>query len=92
MTESDGEETPPLCPSRNCSAFKGGSQTSFLSVLFPENVFHSEKCFRAEITRIYPGDDEAFGDGKVEGEAFFFTSHCVVHIISELHSSVCDFH
>lgn len=27
-----------------------------------------------------------------KGEAFFFTSHCMVHTISDLHSSLCDFH
>lgn len=68
----DTSVLPPLCPSLNCSAFQEGSQTSTLLVLFPANAFHGEKCGRAQISRIDPGGDEAFTDGRVEGEAIFF--------------------
>lgn len=81
--EKDTSVIPPLCPSLNCSAYKGGSQTPTLPVLFPAKVFHSEKCLGAEITGFHPGGDESSTDGGVEGEVIF-TSHCLVCTISDL--------
>lgn len=74
--------TPPLS-SLNCSAYKGGSLTSTLAILFPGRVFHSEKCSGAEITAFHPGGVESCTDGRVEGEVIF-TSHCLVCTISDL--------
>lgn len=81
--EKDTSVIPPLCPSLNCSAYKGGSQTPTLPVLFPAKVFHSEKCLGAEITGFHPGGNESSTDGGVEGEVIF-TSHCLVCTISDL--------
>lgn len=81
--EKDTSVIPPLCPSLNCSAYKGGSQSSTLPVLFPGKVFHSEKCLGAGITGFHPGGSESCTDGRVEGEVIF-TSHCLVCTISGL--------
>lgn len=82
--EKDTTVIPPLCSSLNCSAYKGGSQTSTLPVLFSGKVFHSEKlCLGAEIAGFHPGGDESCTDGRVEGEVIF-TSHCLVCTISGL--------
>lgn len=48
--EKDTSVIPPLWPSLSCSAYKRGSQTSTLPVLFPGKVFHSERCLGAGIT------------------------------------------
>lgn len=53
-------------------------------------MWGEKKGRKVEITRIHPCSDEVLTDGRVEGEAIFIY-HCVVHTVSDLHSSVCDF-
>lgn len=79
----DTSVIPALCPSLSFSAYKGGSQASTLPVLFPEKVFHSEKCLGAEVAGFHPGSIESCTDGRVEGEVIF-TSHCLVCTVWDL--------
>lgn len=43
--EKETSVIPPLCPALNCSACRGGSQTSTLPISFPGKVFPSENCW-----------------------------------------------